>query len=117
MVDRIFAAAPLASGTDMQQAMLIELRAAHRLLALALAHMSASGQARFAAASERLGLGLDGATRHHERSTVIAMASGEPAADLQRLKPCRWGHDAEVVCPDCKRRAQGSQQSAEVQHG
>ncbi|MFT3818279.1 MAG: hypothetical protein QM750_11705 [Rubrivivax sp.] len=60
---------------------LAELRAAHRLLALALAHMSASGQARFAAESERLGLGLDGATRHHERAAVIALAERQQQPD------------------------------------
>jgi hypothetical protein len=80
--------------------LLRELRAAHKLLALALGCMTAGGKARFAAESERLGLGIDGATRHHERAGVIAMASGEFG---ERKAPLREpedpaGDEAAAVC-------------------
>jgi hypothetical protein len=64
---RLIAAAP---------ELLAELEKAHALLQLALRHMSDAGQAHFAAASEKAGLGTDGATRHHERAAAIAKATG-----------------------------------------
>lgn len=56
--------------------LLVELLAAHRLLALALGVMTPASRFKFATASEREGLGVDGATRHAERAAVIARATG-----------------------------------------
>lgn len=67
---RLIAAAP---------EMLDELQKAHRLLQLALKHMSGERASLFAAESEREGLGTDGATRYHERAAAIAKATGVPA--------------------------------------
>ena len=63
----LFAAAP---------ELLAELQAAHKLLQLALKHMGGERQSLFAAESDRLGLGTDGATRYHERAAVLAKATG-----------------------------------------
>jgi hypothetical protein len=56
--------------------LLAELQMAHQLLQLALKHMGGERQSLFAAESERAGLGVDGATRYHERAAVIAKALG-----------------------------------------
>lgn len=59
-----------------QQDLLAELQAAHRLLAVALGCMTPAGKAQFARQAEMMGLGTEGASRHHERAAVIARASG-----------------------------------------
>lgn len=64
---RLIAAAP---------ELLDELQKAHRLLELALTHMGGERLCLFAAESEREGLGVDGATRRHERAAVIAKVAG-----------------------------------------
>jgi hypothetical protein len=71
--------APPAPLVDAAPRLLSELQAAHRLLVLALGCMTSKQQAKFAAKSERLGLGTDGATRHHDRAAVIAQATGSAA--------------------------------------
>ncbi len=59
-----------------QQELLAELKAAHRLLAVALGCMTPAGKAQFARQAETMGLGKDGASRHHKRQAVIARAEG-----------------------------------------
>lgn len=61
-----------------EQQLLAELKAAHRLLAVALGCMTPAGQAKFARQAETMGLGEDGASRHHEREAAIARAEGRP---------------------------------------
>lgn len=58
----------------LERQLLAELKAAHRLLAMALDCMTPASQAAFAQRSELSGLGTEGATRHHERAAVIARA-------------------------------------------
>jgi hypothetical protein len=62
-----------------EQQLLAELKAAHRLLVVALGCMTPDGKAQFARRAEIMGLGTDGATRHHEREAVIARAEGRAA--------------------------------------
>jgi hypothetical protein len=57
---------------SIEQELLAELKAAHRLLSVALGCMSTASKAEFARKSETLGFGEDGATRHHERAALIA---------------------------------------------
>lgn len=59
---------------SVERQLLAELKAAHRLLAVALGCMTPAGQAKFARQTELMGLAEDGATRHHERAAVIARA-------------------------------------------
>lgn len=61
-----------------EQQLLAELKAAHRLLAVALGCMTPTGQAKFARQAEIMGLGEDGASRHHEREALIARVEGRP---------------------------------------
>lgn len=70
------AADDYATVLETREELLAELQAAHRLLSLALGCMTSAGQAKFARQSEIVGLGTDGATRHHERAAVIAKATG-----------------------------------------
>jgi hypothetical protein len=55
-----------------EQELLAELQAAHRLLSVALGCMTPSAKATFARQAQAMGLGTDGATRHHERAALIA---------------------------------------------
>jgi len=64
---RLIAAAP---------ELLAELQAAHRLLSIALGCMTPAGQATFGRQSAIAGLGTDGASRFHERETVISKVIG-----------------------------------------
>lgn len=66
---------------DMAATLLAELEQAHGLIALLLQHLTPAARARFAAASDKAGLGTDGATRRAERAAVLAQARGEG-------KPC-----------------------------
>ena len=59
---------------SMAATLLDELQQAHGLIALLLQHLTPAARARFAAASDKAGLGTDGATRHVERATVLAQA-------------------------------------------
>lgn len=52
--------------------LLAELQAAHQLLVLALKHMTIGSKAMFADEAGRLGISPEGATRHAERTAVIA---------------------------------------------
>ena len=61
-----------------EQQLLAELKAAHRLLAVALDCMTPAGKAKFARQTEMMGLGEDGASRHHEREALIAKIEGKP---------------------------------------
>jgi hypothetical protein len=43
-------------------------------------------------------------TAAQARGMARALAAAADAVDgaVRPAKPCRWGHDAEVVCPDCE---------------
>lgn len=58
----------------LQADLLTELKYAHKLLAGALYLMAPAEKAEFAQWSERSGIGVDGASRHHERAAAIATA-------------------------------------------
>ena len=62
-----------------EQQLLAELKAAHRLLSVALGCMTPASKAQFARRAETMGLGADGATRHHEREAAITRAEGRAA--------------------------------------
>lgn len=89
VLQEVAACGPTEAGPEQQDAnarlitaapeLLTELKAADDLLMLALATMSSSQKASFAAASEAMGLGVDGATRHRERAAALAKAVGSAA--------------------------------------
>ncbi len=60
-------------------------------------------------------------TAAQARQLARALASAADAveqqhrpAEPQRFKACRWGHDADIACPDCEGR---DKPRVEVQHG
>lgn len=95
-----------------EQQLLAELKAAHRLLAVALGCMTTAGKAKFARQAEMMGLGEDGASRHHEREAVIARAEKRPQRGANWPFP-----SCDPAARDAMAREHLAQQRSEVVNG
>lgn len=101
-----------------ERQLLAELKAAHRLLSVALGCMTPAGKAKFARQSEVMGFGEDGATRHHERAAVIEQAEQRFGAVAEPRRGANWPlPSSDPAVRDAMAREHRAQQRAAIVGG
>jgi len=101
-----------------ERQLLAELKAAHRLLSVALGCMTPAGKAKFALKSEVMGFGREGAARHHERAAVIEQAEQRFGAVQEPRRAANWPFpSSDPAARDAMAREHQAQQRAAIVGG